>query len=415
MTLSEQNHQGEPEVWPKRASHGLEGEHMTTAFESAKLGPLTIKNRIIKAATFEGRAPKGEVTQDLIDFHVQMAEGGVGMTTVAYLAVAPEGRTDRNCVLLSDAENVAKLQKLTSAVHAAGAKISAQVGHAGPVANSRSNRVPTLSPSGGRSPLGMVSREATEADLERILIAFTESARNAVDAGFDCIELHLGHGYLLSSFMSPKANTRTDAYGGSLEARSLYPRKVVEAVKEVIGDDVALTAKISMRDGTKGGIELEDSIPTAKLLEADGHLDALVLTAGSSLNNPMYLFRGKAPRKEFAATLPQPLKLGFKIVGRHFMPDYPYEEAYFMPMASQFREALTMPLVLLGGVANAATIEQGLNAGFEFVAMGRALLAEPDLLLRYEAGTSTTSKCTHCNRCMPSIYTGTRCTEFVTA
>ena len=102
------------------------------------------------------------------------------------------------------------------------------------------------------------------------------------------------------------------------------------------------------------------------------------------------------------------MKLGFKIVGRHFMPDYPYEEAYFMPMASQFREALTMPLVLLGGVANAATIEQGLNAGFEFVAMGRALLAEPDLLLRYEAGTSTTSKCTHCNRCMPSIYTGTR-------
>ncbi len=388
---------------------------MVTAFEPAKLGPIELKNRIIKAATFEGRAPKGAVTQDLIDFHVAVAEGGIGMTTVAYLAVAPEGRTDRNCVLLSDTANLEGLQRLTASVHDAGAKISAQVGHSGPVGNSRSNHAPSLSPSGGRSPLGMVSQPATNEDLDRILLAFRQSARNAVEAGFDCIELHLGHGYLLSSFFSPKANTRTDHYGGNLEKRSLYPRKVVEAVREEIGDRIALTAKISMRDATKGGIELEHSIPTAQLLEQDGHLDALVLTAGSSLNNPMYLFRGKAPRKEFAETLPQPLKLGFKVVGRRFMPDYPYEEAYFLDMASEFRSALKMPLVLLGGISNAATIEQGLGAGFEFVAMGRALLAEPDLLLRYQDGTARESQCSHCNRCMVSIYTGTRCTESFSA
>jgi 2,4-dienoyl-CoA reductase-like NADH-dependent reductase (Old Yellow Enzyme family) len=388
---------------------------MATAFEQAKLGPIELKNRIIKAATFEGRAPKGAVTQDLIDFHLAVAEGGIGMTTVAYLAVAPEGRTDRNCVLLSDPANIEPLQRLTATIHDAGAKISAQVGHSGPVGNSRSNRAPSLSPSGGRSPLGMVSQPATDEDLDRILLAFRTSARNAVEAGFDCIELHLGHGYLLSSFFSPKANTRTDQYGGSLEKRSIYPRKVVEAVREEIGDRIALTAKISMRDATKGGIELEHSIPTAKLLESDGNLDALVLTAGSSLNNPMYLFRGHAPRKEFAETLPQPLKLGFKVVGRRFMPDYPYEEAYFLDMASQFRAELTMPLVLLGGISNAETIERGLGAGFEFVAMGRALLAEPDLLLRYQAGTASTSQCSHCNRCMVSIYSGTRCTESFSA
>jgi len=385
---------------------------MATPFEAAKLGPITIKNRIIKAATFEGRAPRGAVTQEMIDFHVQMAEGGVGMTTMAYLGVTPEGRTDKNVILLSDPANVEKLQGVTSAVHAAGAKISAQVGHAGPVANSGSNKAQSLAPSAGRSPMGSQFAEATEADLERILIGFTDAAKNAVDAGFDCIELHLGHGYLLSSFLSPKANKRTDRYGGSLEARALYPRMVVEAVKEAVGDRIALTAKISMRDGTKGGIELEESIPTAKLFEADGHLDALVLTAGSSLNNPMYLFRGKAPRKEFAKTLPQPIKLGFQLAGWHFMPSYPYEEAYFLPMAKQFREVLSMPLVLLGGIANEATIEQGLDAGFEFVAMGRALLAEPDLIKKYEAGTASVSVCTHCNKCMPSIYTGTRCTEF---
>lgn len=385
---------------------------MATPFEEAQLGPVTLKNRIIKAATFEGRAPKGAVTQEMIDFHVQMAEGGVGMTTVAYLGVTPEGRTDRNVILLSDPDNVEKLQGLTSAVHAAGAKISAQVGHAGPVANGASNRAQSIAPTAGRSTMGNTYAEATEADLERILIAFTQAAQNAVDAGFDCIELHLGHSYLLSSFMSPKGNRRTDKYGGSVEARSLYPRQVVEAVRETIGTKIALTAKISMREGIKGGIELEHSLPTAKLLEADGNLDALVLTAGSSLANPMYLFRGKAPRKEFGATLPPPLRLGFKLTGWHFMPSYPYEEAYFLPMAAQFREALAMPLVLLGGIANEATIEQGLDAGFEFVAMGRALLAEPDLVKRYEAGLATEAKCTHCNRCMPSIYTGTRCTEF---
>jgi 2,4-dienoyl-CoA reductase-like NADH-dependent reductase (Old Yellow Enzyme family) len=170
-----------------------------------------------------------------------------------------------------------------------------------------------------------------------------------------------------------------------------------------------VTAKLNMADGVPGGLWLDDSVQVARLLEADGALDALTLTGGSSLANPMYLFRGEAPRQEFAATLPRALRLGFRVMGRRFMPDYPFEEAFFLPYARQFRAALDMPLVLLGGVNELSTVEQALAEGFSFVAMARALLREPDLVSKMEAGTSGASLCIHCNKCMPTIYSGTRC------
>jgi 2,4-dienoyl-CoA reductase-like NADH-dependent reductase (Old Yellow Enzyme family) len=156
-------------------------------------------------------------------------------------------------------------------------------------------------------------------------------------------------------------------------------------------------------------VELSESIPFAQLLEADGHLDALVLTGGSSLLNPMYLFRGDAPVREFAATQPPLLRLGLHLVGRAFLRTYPYQPLYFLAQARQFRAALTMPLVLLGGVTDRTGIDTALRAGFDFVAMARALLREPDLVNRIRADASTPSLCIHCNRCMPTIYSGTHC------
>jgi 2,4-dienoyl-CoA reductase-like NADH-dependent reductase (Old Yellow Enzyme family) len=133
------------------------------------------------------------------------------------------------------------------------------------------------------------------------------------------------------------------------------------------------------------------------------------LTGGSSLANPMYLFRGEAPVAEMAAMMPQPVKLGFKLLGRRFFPEYPFEEAFFLPYARQFRDALTMPLILLGGITKLDTIEQALHEGFDFVAMGRALLREPDLVLKMQKDPQTESLCVHCNKCMPTIYRGTHC------
>jgi 2,4-dienoyl-CoA reductase-like NADH-dependent reductase (Old Yellow Enzyme family) len=379
-----------------------------TPFEPARLGPVTLRNRFIKAATFEGASPKGQVTDALVDFHRRVGEGGAAMTTVAYLAVSPEGRTDRHCIVVRD-DVLPGLHGLTEAVHDTGAAVAAQLGHAGPVANARSNRAPSLAPSRHISPLGTVSREITAAEIGRVTADYGRAARLVRDAGFDSIEVHLGHNYLLSAFLSPKLNHRRDQWGGSVENRARFARQVVRTVREAVGDRAAVTAKLNMADGVPGGLWLEDSVEVARLLEADGALDAITLTGGSSLANPMYLFRGEAPREEFAATLPRALRLGFKVLGHRFMPDYPFEEAFFLPYARQFRAALDMPLILLGGINELATVEGALAEGFTFVAMARALLREPDLVSKMRAGTSRASLCIHCNKCMPTIYSGTRC------
>lgn len=377
-------------------------------FAPAPLGPLTLRNRIIKAATFEGASPKGQVTDALVDYHVRVAAGGVGMSTVAYLAVAPEGRTGRGCIVLGQ-DTLEGLQRLTDAIHAEGAAAAAQIGHAGPVANPKSNRLPALAPSRHLSPMGTIAQAVTEADIARITADYEKGAAVAVAAGFDALEIHLGHNYLLSAFLSPKLNKRKDGWGGSLDNRARFARQVVQAVRRAAGDKVAVTAKLNMTDGVPGGLWLDESVEVARMLEADGCLDALELTGGSSLSNPMYLFRGEAPLEEFGATLPAPFQLGFKLLGKRFMPSYPFEEAFFLPYARQFRDALEMPLILLGGINRLETIEHAVALGFPFVAMARALLRQPDLVNKMQKGEATEGLCVHCNKCMPTIYSGTRC------
>ena len=383
-------------------------------FEECTLGPVRLRNRFIKAATFEGRTPRGEVTDDLIEFHRTMAAGGVAMTTVAYLAVSEDGGTDRHCVRLTKA-SLPGLARLADAVHSEGAALGAQLGHAGPVANAASNRAPSLAPSSMITAMGARPRAATLDDIERIVGEFGAGASIAAEAGIDSLEIHMGHNYLLSSFLSPKLNRRTDDYGGSLENRARLARRVAEVVRTSVGPEVGVTAKLNIDDGVKGGFGLEEAIEVARMLDGDGFLDGLELTGGSSLSNPMYLFRGDAPRKEFAATLPVPLRVGFRAVGRHFMPSYPYEEAYFLPQARSVAQEISIPAILVGGVSRLSTAHAALREGFSFVALGRALLMEPGLIDRWRSGDDAPSACIHCNRCMPTIYSGTRCVEVAPA
>jgi 2,4-dienoyl-CoA reductase-like NADH-dependent reductase (Old Yellow Enzyme family) len=380
----------------------------SSAFTPGPLGPLTLRNRIIKAATFEGAARRGVVSDELVEFHRRVAAGGAAMSTVAYLAVSPEGRTDRHCLLL-DEETVPGLRRVTDAVHAEGAAVAAQIGHAGPVANARSNGAPALSPSSGLTPMGSRLRAVDRAGIERIVEDYRRAATLAVEAGFDSIEVHVGHNYLLSAFLSPKLNKRRDQFGGSVENRARFARTVLRTVRDAVGPGTAVTAKLNMADGVEGGLWVDESLEVAALFEEDGSLDALELTGGSSLANPMYLFRGDAPLQEFGATLPQPVRLGFRFVGHRFLRAYPFEEAFFLPYARQFQRALRTPVILLGGITELATIESALAEGFAFVAMARALLREPDLPRRMQAGATASSLCIHCNKCMPTIYSGTRC------
>ncbi len=374
-------------------------------FAPASLGPAQLRNRVVKAATFEGMSPAGLVSASLIEFHRRMAAGGVGMTTVSYVAVSRDGRGAPNEIYIHDAAGDG-LARIAAAVHAEGAAISAQLGHAGAVGAIRKRY---LGPSRGRTMTGTKVEEITPAEIDEVVAQFARGAVMLAQAGFDGVELHFGHHYLVSAFLSPRWNKRRDDYGGSVANRAKLALQIVRAARAATAGQLAVTAKLNMTDGVRGGLQAGDSLAIARLLQADGGLDALELSAGGSRGNQMYMFRGDPPRAEMAAALPGAAGVAFRLAGPALLRRYPYEEAYLLPMARQFRAALTLPLILLGGISTLATIRQAMAEGFDFVAMGRALLREPDLVARLAAGDAIAGSCTHCNKCIPSIFSGTRC------
>jgi len=392
---------------------GAEAGVIPDPFAPATLGPVRLRNRFIKAATYEGLSRDGLVTDALIDFHRRLAAGGVGMTTLAYCAVTPEGRTDPHQIYWRP-EALPGLRRLTEAVHTEGAAVSAQIGHSGPVASPAAPRAMLagrrLAPSTRlyAGSLGL-TRALRHDDIERIKRAHADAARMAAQCGFDALEVHLGHNYLASAFLSPKLNRRRDAYGGSLANRARLAREITRTVRDAVGDRLAITAKLNLDDGVRGGFMPDEAAQVAAWLEQDGSVDALALTAGSSLLNPMYIFRGDPPIREFAASLPQPLRLGVRLMGGRLLRHYPYRDAYLLDAARQVRAAVRLPLVLLGGVASRSAVDKAMRTGFEFVALARALLREPDFVRRLATEDAAISLCTHCNKCMPTIFTGTRC------
>ncbi|MGO3326143.1 NADH:flavin oxidoreductase [Gordonia sp. (in: high G+C Gram-positive bacteria)] len=379
-------------------------------FEPGRIGPVKLSNRIIKSATSEGRSPEGLVTDELIDFHLDYVRGGVGMTTVAYCCVSKEGASAPGQILMSK-RAAPGLSKLTDAVHAEGGAISAQLGHGGPVSSKKITGVTAMAPSRMVNPTSLeYCRQISAAEISGVIEHFRDAAVLAADCGFDAVELHFGHNYLPSSFLSPLFNRRRDSYGGGIDARSKLVREIAREVRTAVGGTIAVTAKISMDDGVPGGIDLAESLRTAQLLDADGNLDALELTQGSSVMKQMYLFRGDVPVRDFASVMPQPFKTGVYAFGRKMLGEYPYYNLYMLESARQFVPVMTRTqLILLGGITNYDHMSTGLNEGFDFVAMGRALLREPDLVNSIRDNRAKQTLCTHCNRCMYTVYGRTHC------
>ncbi|WP_182358848.1 NADH:flavin oxidoreductase [Tomitella gaofuii] len=381
-----------------------------TVFTPATLGPITLRNRIIKAATFEGRTPGDLVTDELIAFHEEVAAGGVGMTTVAYCAVAPEGRTQGGQLWMRP-EAVPGLRRLTDAVHAQGAAAQAQIGHAGIVADSTSTGRPALGPGRRFNPMTFrFTQAATTADIARIAAAHGDAAVIAEESGFDAVEVHLGHNYFASSFLSPAINRRTDGFGGSLENRARVALDALRAVRERVGDRIAVTTKLSMDDGVPGGFWTDEAMVLAEWIDREGLVDAMELTVGSSPLNPMYLFRGDAPVREMAELMPPVRKAGIRMFGKYKIKHYPYRPLFLLEQAEQIKSVVeNTKLTLLGGITDLDGMTTAMDRGFDFVAMARALLREPDLVNRIAADASTHSLCIHCNRCMPTNFFNTRC------
>jgi 2,4-dienoyl-CoA reductase-like NADH-dependent reductase (Old Yellow Enzyme family) len=379
-------------------------------FGPATLAGLTLRNRVIKTATYEGMTPGGVPSPALTEHHRALAAGGVGMTTVAYCAVSPNGRTFAEQMYMREAI-VPALGELTATVRAAGARASLQLGHCGYFSKNREMGRRPLGPSMAFNGYGLMAgmplaRAMRAADIATVVDAFGRAAELAMQAGFDAVELHLGHGYLLSQFLSPAINRRRDQWGGSLDNRMRLPLAVLARVREAVGARVPIIAKTNLRDGFRGGLELEEAVGVAQRLEAAG-IDAIEMSGGFTSLSPFYLFRGARPLKEMIEVEKSRLqRLTLRLLGRRIIREYPFEEMFFLDQARAVRAAVRVPLILLGGILSLDNLETAMREGFDFVAMGRALIADPDLVVRMQRGEATRSRCTSCNKCVAEMDRG---------
>lgn len=377
-------------------------------FEPLRIGNLQLRNRVIKTATYEGMVVDGLPSQALQRHHVELARGGVGMTTVAYCAVSPEGRTFEDQMVMRR-ETVAPLRALTDAIHREGAAAMLQLGHCGGfIKNAALGWRGPLGPSRGFNAYGVLkgmplARAMTVEDIERTTADFVESARWAIAAGFDAVELHLGHGYLLSQFLSPRLNRRRDRYGGSLANRLRFPLAVVQGVRAALGPQAPIFAKINLDDGIGDGLHIDDAVAVAQALEGQG-TSALVLSGGLVSHSALFLLRGDRPLRQMIAVEPNPLqKLAIALFGPIFVPKTAFAPLFFLPLAQKVRAAVRLPLVYVGGAAHLDDLARVRAQGFELVAMGRALIREPTLIQRYAQGQATTSRCQPCNQCITEM------------
>lgn len=374
-------------------------------FTPVTLGPLTLRNRSIRSAAFESMCPGNVPSPQLLDYHRSVAAGGVGMTTVAYTAVTRSGLSfDRQ--LWMRPEIVPGLRELTDAVHAEGAAASIQLGHCG---NMSHKSICGCLPVGASSGFNLYSptfvRGLRVDELPEMAKAYGRSVCLAREAGFDAVEIHAGHGYLISQFLSPSTNHRKDEFGGTLANRMRFMEMVMEEVMKAAGNDMAVLVKMNMRDGFRGGMELDESLQVARKLQELG-VHALVLSGGFVSKAPMYVMRGEMPIRTMTHYMTcWWLKYGVRLVGKYMIPSVPFREAYFLEDALKFREALDIPLVYVGGLVSRQKIEEVLNHGFEAVQMGRALLNEPDFVNRMRREENARCNCRHSNYCIARMYT----------
>ena len=271
----------------------------SSIFTPVTFGPVTLRNRVIRSAAFENMAYDNSPSQDLYDYHVAVARGGVGMTTLAYAAVSRSGLSF-NGQLWMRPEIVPDLKRITDAIHAQGAKASIQLGHCGNMTHRATCGCTPVGATGGfniYSPTFV--RQLRPKEIEALADDFGRAVNLARTAGFDCVEIHAGHGYLISQFLSPYTNHRHDEYGGSLDNRMRFMRMVIRKVMEAARDDIAVLVKMNMHDGFRRGMQREECLEVARELERLG-VHGIVLSAGFVSKAPMEVMRGAMPLKTLA-------------------------------------------------------------------------------------------------------------------
>lgn len=394
-----------------RKTSKIENKNMSIEspiFTPVTIGPVTLRNRVIRSAAFENMAYGNSPSQDLYDYHVAVARGGVGMTTLAYAAVDRSGLSFDGQLWMRK-EIVPDLRRITDAIHAEGAKASIQLGHCGNMTHRSTCGCMPVGASGGfnmYSPTFVRSLKVNE--IHDLVKAFGNAVNLAREAGFDCVEIHAGHGYLISQFLSPYTNHRHDEFGGSLENRMRFMRMVISEVMKAAGDDLGVIVKMNMHDGFKKGMQRAECLEVAKELERLG-VHAIVLSAGFVSKAPMEVMRGAMPLKTLAHYMDMKkfwwLKAALLTIGRLLIPTVPYREGYFLEDAMQFRQELKLPLIYVGGLISKDKMEEVLAAGFQGLQVARALVHDTDFVNKLHSGEITCSGCKHSNYCIGRMYT----------
>lgn len=375
-------------------------------FEQAHIGPLTLRNRTIRSAAFESMCPGHEPSQQLYDYHTAVARGGVGMTTVAYAAVTESGLSfDRQLVMRR--EIVLGLRHLTDGIHRECAAAGIQLGHCG---NMSHKDICGCIPVGACTGFNLYSptlvRGLRAEELPELARAYGNAVNLAREAGFDSVEIHCGHGYLIDQFLNTYFNHRTDEYGGSLENRMRFMTMCIREVMKAAGNDMAVIVKMNMRDGLKKpGTTLEESMQIAKRLQDLG-VHAIVLSGGLVSATPMYVMRGEMPIRTMTHYMDKWwLKYGVRMCGKMMIPTMKYEEAFFLEDALLFRRAMPdMKFIYVGGLVAGDKINEVLGHGFEAVQMARSLLNETDFVNRLREDEHHRCGCGHSNYCIGRMY-----------
>lgn len=376
-------------------------------FTPAKIGPVELRNRTIRSAAFEGMGRNNGPTPMLRDYHLSVARGGVGMTTLAYAGICRSALSFDTQLWLRP-EIVSDLREITDGIHEAGAKASIQIGHCGNMTHrSTAGGTPVGASTGFNLYSPTFCRGLRPDEIRKIARDFGEAVRTARDAGFDCVEVHAGHGYLISQFLSPYTNHRRDEFGGSLQNRMKFMNMCLEEVLKAAGTDMGVIVKTNMRDGFKGGLEIDDCLTVAREIERAG-VHGIVLSGGFVSKAPMYVMRGEMPIYSMTYYMKQLwLKYGVRLAGRMMIPSAPFKPLYFLDDARLFRQELKLPLIYVGGVIDREGADKVLDdEGFDFIQMGRALLNEPDFVNRMLRAGEENHRCgcDHVNYCIARMY-----------
>ena len=346
---------------------------MRGIFDGTEIRGLKLANRMVRSATWEGMCDEdGRPTIRLAELYRDLARGGVGLIVTGYTFVRPDGRQMPGTMGIHTDDFKDEMKGITAAVHEAGGRICMQMVHVGGQTKAEMIGRRPLAPS---EVLLAQSDEMPEAlskeGIKDIVAAFGAGALRAREYGFDAVQLHAAHGYLINQFLSPLTNRREDEYGGSVENRCRFLMEVYNAVREAAGDDYPVMVKLSGSDNLEGGLSREDAIVAAKKLDEAG-LDAIEVSGGTSASGPLAPVRGKIKPGE--------------------------NEAYNLELARGIKGAVSCPVMVVGGFRSMEAVEAALRV-VDYVSLSRPLIREPGLPLRWKGGDLSPATCISCNKC----------------